>query len=381
MSDLRLHRRRHRLGGRRASRAGSAEISDVTVLALEAGGEPYPENVTNPALWYTLFGTPIDWGYLSVPQKALGGRPTYEPRGKMPGGSSNLYIMMHIRGHRSDYDNWAYNGCPGWSYDECLAYFQKLEDQEDDTNPTGGKGGPIHVSNAGQHDPNPTSQAFLDACAELGFPSTDDFNGPQHGGRRLAPHQRQGRQALLDEGGLPRPGLVPREPDASATHSQATRLILENGKCVGVEYVKDGEQQRGARDARGDRLRRRDRVAAPAAAAPASARRSTCGRTAIDVKARAAGRRRELPQPRAHRRDPRGQAAGADRASRTSREVGALLQVRPGAGRRPTCRSRSCTCRSTSSSGRRTRTRSRSCRASCGRSRAATSGSRAPTRS
>src|SRR5204863_8616506 len=36
------------------------EVSDVSVLALEAGGEPYPENVTNPALWYTLFGTPID---------------------------------------------------------------------------------------------------------------------------------------------------------------------------------------------------------------------------------------------------------------------------------------------------------------------------------
>ena len=59
----------------------------------------------------------------------------------MPGGSSNLYIMMHIRGHRSDYDNWAYNGCPGWSYDECLQWFQKLEDQEDDTNPTAGHGG------------------------------------------------------------------------------------------------------------------------------------------------------------------------------------------------------------------------------------------------
>jgi choline dehydrogenase len=65
-----------------------------------------------------------------VPQKALGGRLIHEPRGKMPGGSSNLYMMMHIRGHAADYDNWAYNGCPGWSYAECLEFFQKLEDQE-----------------------------------------------------------------------------------------------------------------------------------------------------------------------------------------------------------------------------------------------------------
>ena len=188
----------------------------VPVPALEAGGEPYPENVTNPALWPTLFDTPIDWGYRFVPQKALGGRPTHEPRGKMPGGSSNLYIMMmHIRGHASDYDNWADNGCPSWSYAECLEFFQKLEDQEDDTNPTGGKGGPIHLSNAGRHDPNPTSQAFLDACAELGFPSTNDFNGPNMEGagwHHINEHQRQGRQTLLDARGLPRARVVPRKP-------------------------------------------------------------------------------------------------------------------------------------------------------------------------
>jgi choline dehydrogenase len=218
-----------------------SEISDVSVLALEAGGEPYPPNVSNPALWYTLFGTDVDWGYLSIPQKALGGRPTYEPRGKMPGGSSNLYIMMHIRGHASDYDNWAYNGCPGWSYAECLEYFQKLEDQEDDTNPTAGKGGPIHVSSAKLHGPNPTSQAFIDACVELGFPQTDDFNGPQMEG--VGWHHinvKDGKRYSTKEGYLD-PAAY-RENLTLSTHSQATRLLLEGDRCVGVEYVKDGER-------------------------------------------------------------------------------------------------------------------------------------------
>jgi choline dehydrogenase len=226
-----------------------SEVSDVSVLALEAGAPPYPDNVTNPALWYTLFGTPIDWGYLSVPQKALGGRPTYEPRGKMPGGSSNLYIMMHIRGHASDYDNWAYNGCPGWSYAECLEYFQKLEDQEDDTNPTAGKGGPIHVSNASLHDPNPTSQAFIDACLELGFPATDDFNGPNMEG--VGWHHinvKDGKRFSTREGYL-EPASY-RENLTLSTGSQATRLILDGDKCVGVEYVKDGAvtQARASRE-------------------------------------------------------------------------------------------------------------------------------------
>ena len=77
-----------------------SEISDVSVLALEAGGEPYPGERDEPgALVHALRHARSTGAICRVPQKALGGRPTYEPRGKMPGGSSNLYIMMHIRGH------------------------------------------------------------------------------------------------------------------------------------------------------------------------------------------------------------------------------------------------------------------------------------------
>ena len=154
------------------------EVSDVSVLALEAGGEPYPENVTNPALWYTLFGTPVDWGYLSVPQQALGGRPTYEPRGKMPGGSSNLYIMMHIRGHARTTTTGPTTAARAGATTSASRTSRSWRTRRTTRTRPAGKGGPIHVSNAGLHDPNPTSQAFLDACAELGFPSTDDFNGP-----------------------------------------------------------------------------------------------------------------------------------------------------------------------------------------------------------
>src|SRR6266545_2809736 len=125
-----------------------SENPAVRVLALEAGGAEIPPNVENPSLWYTLLGSAVDWDYTSVPQPGLEGRVTHEPRGKIPGGSSNLYIMMHIRGHPSDYDNWAYNGCPGWGYQDVLPYFQKLENQEDDTSPWAGKDGPLSVANA-----------------------------------------------------------------------------------------------------------------------------------------------------------------------------------------------------------------------------------------
>jgi len=104
-----------------------SEDPDVRVLVLEAGDNFVPTNVDVAPLWFTLLGSPVDWGYTTVPQPGLNGRTIYEPRGKLPGGSSNLYIMMHIRGHFSDFDNWAYQGAAGWSYGDLAPYFAKLD--------------------------------------------------------------------------------------------------------------------------------------------------------------------------------------------------------------------------------------------------------------
>lgn len=217
-----------------------SEDAKVNVLLLEAGGSDIPENVRHPGLWFTLFGTDIDWAYSSTPQPGLNDRQTYEPRGKIPGGSSNLYIMMHIRGHRSDYDNWAYNGCPGWAYDDVLPYFQRSEDQEDDTNPTAGKGGGIALINAKDHNPNPTSQAFIDACLELGFPPTDDFNGPtMEGAGWHHINIRNGKRHGANEAYIE--PILNRTNFTLSTNSYATRLVFEGKRCVGVEYVQNGE--------------------------------------------------------------------------------------------------------------------------------------------
>jgi choline dehydrogenase len=217
-----------------------SENPTVSVLALEAGDSKFPPNVDIPSMWYTLLGSEIDWGYTSIPQPGLGGRVTYEPRGKLPGGSSNLYIMMHIRGHSSDYDNWAYNGCPGWTYKEVLPYFQKLEDQEDDTSEWAGKGGPLHVGNAKLHNPNSASKVFIDACLELGYPFTKDFNGANMEGVgwhhvNIKDGKRQSTAVAYLHPALLRPNLT------LSTNSHTTRLLFEGQRCIGVEYIQDGE--------------------------------------------------------------------------------------------------------------------------------------------
>jgi choline dehydrogenase len=198
------------------------EDPDVRVLVLEAGGDFVPSNVDIAPLWYTLLGSPVDWGYQTVPQPALGGRRVYEPRGKLPGGSSNLYIMMHIRGHPSDFDNWAYQGAAGWSYADLAPYFAKLEAQQ-------------VVTNAGGPDANPMSRVFVDACRELGHPEVPDFNGPQMLG--VGWHHidvkdgvRQGALRSFLEPALGRPNLTLR------TGALATGLVFEGSRCVGVRY-------------------------------------------------------------------------------------------------------------------------------------------------
>ena len=208
----------------------------VKVLLLEAGGPDIPPNVHDASVWYTLLGSDVDWKYFSEPQPGLDGRKTFEPRGKLPGGSSDFYIMMHIRGHPSDYDGWAAGGATGWSYKDCLPYFQKLEDQEDDTSPWAGHGGPLPLTNAGLHDPNPTSRAFIDACLELGYPGTEDFNGPNMEGTgwhhiNVVDGKRFAAYRAYLEPALARPNLT------FETGALASRLIVEDGRCTGVEYL------------------------------------------------------------------------------------------------------------------------------------------------
>jgi choline dehydrogenase len=225
-----------------------SEDADVSVAVLEAGSRQIPpqvqEDIATPWHWAFVQQSAVDWGYESVPQPHLDGRRVPEPRGRLPGGTSNLYILMHIRGHRSDFDNWAYQGCPGWGYEDVLPFFRKSEDQEDDTSPVAGHGGPLAVMAARLHGPNPTSQAFYDACLELGFTRTDDFNGPQMEG--VGWHHlniKDGKRHDMATAYL-YPALESRRNATLIDGAHATRLLFQGRRCTGVEVRHGGETKR-----------------------------------------------------------------------------------------------------------------------------------------
>ncbi len=84
--------------------------------------------------------------------------------------------MVYLRGHPSDFDNWAKSGCAGWDYDSVLPFFRRARRSAAEIRATAAPTGRC-VPAPARPEANPLSQVFLDGAAAAGFPLTDDFNG------------------------------------------------------------------------------------------------------------------------------------------------------------------------------------------------------------
>lgn len=99
----------------------------VSVLLLEAGGADDREAIRVPRQYFSLWGTDVDWQYVSTPQPGTAGRSHVMPRGRVLGGTSSINGMVYLRGAASDYDRWAGAGCAGWDWPSVRAAFEQLE--------------------------------------------------------------------------------------------------------------------------------------------------------------------------------------------------------------------------------------------------------------
>src|SRR5947208_208658 len=125
----------------------------VRVLLLEAGGSDRKMNIRIPVGFAKQFRTDLDWNYTSEPESSLIGRSMYLPRGRSLGGSSSMNAMIYMRGNRGDFDGWAENGAPGWSYREVLPYFKRSEHNERIHNEYHGQGGELIASSGAYNSP------------------------------------------------------------------------------------------------------------------------------------------------------------------------------------------------------------------------------------
>ncbi len=181
------------------------------VVLLEAGGPDRAREIRVPVGFIKLLQSAYDWNYRTTRQPQLSDRELYWPRGKTLGGSSSINGQAWTRGHRADYDGWA-ESCPGWSYDEVLPYFRRAE-RRVGSNAGGvyGTSGPQFISEL--RDPNPTTSAFLAACAELGMRRLGELNEPDNTGYRADAGDPAPRAAAQRRGRLPAPRKAAAQPD------------------------------------------------------------------------------------------------------------------------------------------------------------------------
>jgi choline dehydrogenase len=218
---------------------------DIKVLLLEAGGKDNSLLVRMPAGAGALLsqkGT-YNWGFWTEPEPNLDNRRLWWPRGKGWGGSSSINGMVYIRGHARDYDQWRQMGLAGWSYAEVLPYFKRAETYERGADTYHGGEGPLYVSDA--RSKSRIYSGFIRAGVEAGHKETGDFNGFQQEG--FGPYQltiRDGRRWSAAAGYL-HPILSARPNLTCATLARTTRILIEKGRAVGVEYVqgKGGEKK------------------------------------------------------------------------------------------------------------------------------------------
>ena len=213
----------------------------IRVALLELGGMD-----TNPAIYdrnidamYTLWDPKgaENWGYTTVPQPGLNGRAIDITRGKVLGGSSAVNAMMHVRGNRRDFDAWAELGNQGWSYDEVLPYFKKSETYHGPISPYHGDNGPVSVIDV--RNPTPVLHAFVEAAATLGAKEKyNDFNGAsQEAGAGFYHSTRTPDGIRVTAGSAFIKPILDRANLQLLTQVRATRLVIEKGRVVGVEYA------------------------------------------------------------------------------------------------------------------------------------------------
>lgn len=217
------------------------------VCLIEAGGSDrnYLVRRTNPLNMLMLMKSKrFNWGYHCEPEARTGNRRFFWPRGRVLGGCSSVNAMIYARGHKWDFDHWASLGNDGWSYDEVLPWFKKSERWARGSNEYHSDQGTMDVVDTNFRFP--TSEAFVEASTEAGFPLTDDFNGADQEGcgffqvtQTPFGHRANSAYSFLDEA-MERPNLT------VLTNVQVTKVLFSDEantkQAIGVEFSRNGKK-------------------------------------------------------------------------------------------------------------------------------------------
>ncbi len=226
------------VGAGSAGAAAARRLVDqeLKVLLLEAGGRDTNPAIHDPTRAHELWFADEDWAYRTVPQERAAGRQLHWPRGKVLGGSSSLNGMIWVRGTRADWDGWAELGCEGWSWDDVLPVFRRIEDFDRGASKLHGEGGPVSVIS--DYEPAPVQRAIVAAAQEVEIPFNPDHNGPEIEG--VSYTQLSIRDGIRQSTATAYLKHVADDDNLSiVTGVHARRLLIEGDRCVGIDWVTD----------------------------------------------------------------------------------------------------------------------------------------------
>jgi len=216
-----------------------SEDAGISVCVLEAGKPDRHPYIHMPAGFAKLTGGLADWGWSTVAQEHIGGRPYLYPQGKVVGGGASINAQLYNRGNALDFDRWETEaGCAGWSFRDCLPYFRRSEGNEVWHNAYHGSDGPQGVNYP--VDPIPISKVYIRAGQQAGIPYNTDFNGPSQGGVGFYQLTQRDAKRCSAAGAYLRPALK-RGNVTLLSRAQALRVVVEQSRARGVDVEHGGK--------------------------------------------------------------------------------------------------------------------------------------------
>jgi choline dehydrogenase-like flavoprotein len=213
------------------------------VLLLEAGteGSNYFWSRVPVGVSKMIDLPAVNWCFAAEPDEGSGGRRIEVPRGKMLGGSSSINGMVYIRGQAQDYDHWAQLGNRGWSWQDILPVFKRMENYDGGSDELRGRGGPLRITDTPRHK-IPLLETMIEAANKIGLPFNPDLNGMTQEGIGMS-------QVTIAKGRRQSTAYCYLDPARSRanltveTGALAEALVLDGKRCVGVRYSVNGQKR------------------------------------------------------------------------------------------------------------------------------------------
>ena len=219
-----------------------AQSPSRSVLLLEAGPDLRADTPEEIREGWGISRESFDWGFRSEPDERSGGVNVW--RKKLVGGTSWLTRFV-VRGSTADFDGWVSRGNRGWSWDEVLPYFIRLEtDRDFGDRPWHGDAGPIPVDRHVDVEPTDMGAAAMAALEATGFPTIDDHNRPGAiGAGRMPMNTRAGERVTTADAYLPLGATPPTLTVRPGAH--VDRVIFEGTRARGVRLLDGTEVEAG----------------------------------------------------------------------------------------------------------------------------------------